>query len=231
MYLHVNPSNQERFHGVIGFEKPMAAFPGDLKVMAPRHVRAMDEYLSLPNNSRFTRGMSIPIIHFDTDDKYRFTTAGWGHRDTEKGYWEYVRRHDKSSTNPHVAICASYFDVMFDAPKKNRSIGIRLRSADGGPLYIGARYWLTRERFIEAVVPFVSEAGAHVAPYSDWQPVFIPQEYLLDYLSNALPRDHELSTLRVNLRIEVLSAPKKSRTKGGQRTHLRHEWLDAGSHI
>lgn len=226
MYLHVYPGNQQRFRGVIGYEKPMEAFLDDLELMAPRHVRAMDEYLALPDNSSFTRGTSIPIIHFDTDEKYRFTTAGWGHHDTEKGYWEYVRRYDKSAKNLHAANGTSYFDILFDAPKKNRSVGVRLRSADGGPLYIAARYWLARDRFIEAAVPFVSEAGADIARYSDWQPLFIPQEHLLAYLSNSLPTN--LDTSAVNLRAEVLFAPKPARDKRGSRKLLSSNWQEIG---
>lgn len=211
MYLHVFPGNQQRFRGVIGFEKPMSNFCDDFELLAPRYVRAMPDYLALPDGGRYERGATIPIVHLDTDEKYRFTTTGWGHHDTEKGRWEYVRRYDQTPKNLHAVISASYFDILFDAPKKNGSTGVRLRDADGGPLYICAKYWLTRDGFVSATVPFVTESGPKVRRYSDWQPLLVTTEYLLPYLSGAFSVMSEQSFLQPPVRTEPLFERKIER--------------------
>jgi hypothetical protein len=171
--------DQNLLHASLGFERPMVeatknfSVPGEVRHNIPR-LTVAPEYEAFHIPCYAFREHLVPVIYMRSGYA-KFGLAEWGKKNPSCEAVEYFRKCERRALGFPAVIPASFVDLFTDPTKtENDVIGVRLRALNGGLLYIGCTFLPDELNNAKSVALLVREPNENVAPYINWQPLFIP---------------------------------------------------------
>jgi hypothetical protein len=179
MFDYDLPRDQKLLHASIGLERPMVettknfGVPGEARFNIPR-LTVNQEYEALPIPHYASLGSTVPVIYMRSGYA-KFGLAKWGNKSPSRETIDYFKKCERRALGFPALIPASFVDLFADGTTtEDGAIGVRLRALDGGPLYIGCTFLPSELNNAKSVAMLVRVPNENVAPYVNWQPLFIP---------------------------------------------------------